>query len=378
MRAKSRLDHSHGDRPFVGSPARALIVIGAALTALCDAPRGSAQPRVEARTRAAVYDDSDFTTVTTLGARALLEFPEIVRVTGAYLADVVSTASVDVVSAATGRWKETRHEATGEVTGFIKNLSLSGAYRYSIENDWKSHSLGAGALLGLFEKNTELGIAGSLALNEVGRASDPTFSEELDSYGYEVTASQLLDRRTILALAYSGSYDHGFQSSPYRFVSTADRRFTFLERHPDARLRHAAAVELRRYLFAETSGGVKYRFYADDWGVVGYTGELRLMTELTEFLSAAVRERIYLQNGASFYRASYDEPRRYMSVDRELSRFWDSFSGVELVLEFGDFGPFRRIGADASFDFFYFRFQDYPLLDQRTGVFVAGGLMGAL
>jgi hypothetical protein len=373
------LAHSHGPRrAFATSRARTLIAIGAALTALCDASRSSAQPLVEARARAAVYHDSDFTTVTTLGARGLLELPDLVRVTGAYLADVVSTASVDVVSAATGRWHETRHEATGEVTAFIEDLALSGAYRYSIENDWKSHTIGAGAVLGLFEKNTELGVSGTLALNQVGRASDATFSEELDSHGYEITASQLLDPRTIIALAYSGSYNLGFQSSPYRFVSTSDRRFTFLERHPDARLRHAAAVELTRYLFAQTSGSAKYRFYADDWGVVGYTGELRLMSDVSEFLSVAVRERVYLQKGASFYRSSYDQPRRYMSVDRELSTFWDSFSGAELLLELDRVGPFRRIGADVSFDFFYFSFQDYPLLDQRTGVFVAGGLMGAL
>jgi len=118
--------------------------------------------------------------------------------------------------------------------------------------------------------------------------------------------------------------------------------------------------------------------YADDWGVVGYTGELRLTSDVSELLSVAVRERVYLQKGASFYRSSYDQPRRYMSVDRELSTFWDSFSGAELLLELDNVGPFRRIGADVSFDFFYFRFQDYPLLDQRTGVFVAGGLMGAL
>src|SRR5258705_41540 len=61
-------------------------------------------------------------------------------VAGRYLVDAISSASVDVVTAATGRFRELRHEATGGVTYHDGERSIGGAYVLSTEHDWTSHT----------------------------------------------------------------------------------------------------------------------------------------------------------------------------------------------------------------------------------------------
>jgi len=335
-------------------------------------------PDVDARLRSSTYQDSDHTSVTTVGASANAEIPGTARIGASYLADIVSSASVDVVSAATGRFHETRNEAAGHAELLFPDVELGGSYRYSVENDWRSSSIGATSTIDLAQKNTQLTLGANLVLNQVGRADDPTFDKRLRSYALNLGFTQNLDKKTLGQLLYTGSYDDGFQSSPYRYVSTVDRSFTFLERDPPTRVRQAAALRLRRSIFSASSVGVEYRFYFDDWGTVGHTAQLRLATDLTDVTSIALRERMHYQDHARFYQQAYDRPYRYMTVDRELSTFWDSFSGAQVLFEWQNVGPFAKIGADLSGDFFYFRYLDFSPLHHRIGLVGSLGLLGAL
>jgi hypothetical protein len=335
-------------------------------------------PEVDARLRASSYQDNDHTSVNTVGASANVEIPRTARLGASYLADVVSSASVDVVSAATGRFHETRHEVAGHAELLLPDAEVGGSYRYSVENDWRSSSIGATSTLDLAQKNTQLTVGGALVLNQVGRANDPNFDQRLRSYIANLGITQNLDKSTLAQLLYTGSYDNGFQSSPYRYVSTSDRVFTFLERDPMTRLRQAVGLRLRRSLFSSSSLGAEYRVYFDDWGTLGHTGQLRLASDLSEVTSIVLRQRMHYQDRANFYRSSYDRPYRYMTVDRELSTFWDSFSGLQILLEWESVGPFSKIGADLAGDFFYFRYLDFAPLHHRVGFVGSIGLMGAL
>jgi hypothetical protein len=354
--------------------ARRLAAFALSLTAAAPA---FAEPLAEVRGRASTYRDSDHTTVNTLSARVSVMPVEPLKVSGGYLADIVSSASVDVVSAATPSFEETRHEGDGQVALTLDDLELSGAYRYSVENDWRSHTGVLGGKLELADKSTELGLTLAFTSNDVGRSDDEHFSRRLLAYSYSARAGQVLDRSTYASLAYEGSYNDGFQSSPYRYVTTSDGRFTLLEHHPEQRIRHAIGVDFIRYLFPQTSARAGYRFYVDSWGLSGHTGELRLARDLGSYVTLSVRERFYFQRAASFYEPWYGSPRAYMTVDRELSSFWDSFTGGAASFEMGAVGPFESIGADVAGDYFYFRFLDYPRLVSRAGVVLSAGLSGS-
>jgi hypothetical protein len=91
----------------------------------------------------------------------------------------------------------------------------------------------------------------------------------------------------------------------------------------------------------------------------------------------SVRERLYAQRGAWFYERSYATPKRYMTRDRELSTFWDSWSGAGVELELVRLGPFETLVADLAGDFFYYHFSDFEGLERRTGLNASAGLGGS-
>jgi hypothetical protein len=75
-----------------------------------------------------------------------------------------------------------------------------------------------------------------------------------------------------------------------------------------------------------------------------------------------VRARGYHQNHAGFYAETYEMPMRYMTVDRELSTFWDGMAGVK-VAYLGE-----SWDLDLKTDAIVYRFEDYARLRGRVAI----------
>ena len=75
---------------------------------------------------------------------------------------------------------------------------------------------------------------------------------------------------------------------------------------------------------------------------------------------------------ARFYQDVYDQPRMFMTADRELSSFQDAFVGLRAAW-IGE-----TVSVDASVTGFVFRFPEFARLPQRTGFTAALGLVWAL
>ena len=90
----------------------------------------------------------------------------------------------------------------------------------------------------LAKKNAKLTIGYGFTRNYVGRAHDPNFEKLLDIQGAQIGLSQILDKKTLLTIAYTLSYAGGYQGSPYRFITLMDG-FAAPESPPEARTRHA-------------------------------------------------------------------------------------------------------------------------------------------
>ena len=136
-------------------------------------------------------------TVTTSSAAAAGNVSPDVRVDAQYLVDVVSSASVDVVTAATARVHDTRHEATVGVTAY----NLRGSYIYPTENDWDSHTFSLGATHDLLRHNLTIGASLVYATNRIARDGFPAFYERLRSGGGEVFAAYTLSPRDLVTYA---------------------------------------------------------------------------------------------------------------------------------------------------------------------------------
>jgi hypothetical protein len=301
---------------------------------------------------------------------------ESVGIRAGYLIDAITTASVDVVTAATERWDERRDEARGGVDVFLGEATVNAGVVRSIENDYDSWTVSLGGSVDLAQRATTLGVGLGWIDSDVGRADDPAFHGDQQTLTATLRAVQVLSPDTLGAVSYALIRVDGLQSSPYRYVRVGDGT-AVLERHPTERLRHALTARVRHSLSPSIAFGVDERLYADDWGMIATTTNVVLALSLSETLDLELRNRFHFQRAVSFWQERYDQQRRFVSVDRELSTFLDDYAGPALIWSVRDAGPFDRLRADVRADVFYYRFLDYAYLDGRVGTLVSIGVEGA-
>jgi Protein of unknown function (DUF3570) len=334
------------------------------------ASTGAAEPLARVDSRSSVYEDSDRTNIVTSNVAARGAPSDHVGVEARYLVDVITSASVDVITAATGAFHETRHEAQGGASYHDDYRRLSASYVYSTEHDWQSHTGNASFQQDIVRHDLTLKIAGTFVANEVGRAGDPTFRRRLFVGGGTTGLTFVLGPADLLDLGYTLSYLEGYQASPYRFVSFGEGNGPLLlsgpETDPDRRVRHAVTSRWNHHLFGDTALRSHVRGYVDDWGVASVTAGTEYVVGFGP-IETGVFVRGYAQRHARFYAPEYASPMRYMTADRELASFVDGFGGARLAWRRARMGVFEDVHLEAKGTGFAFRFYDFPRLRERTG-----------
>lgn len=337
------------------------------------ARRASAQGGEQvARARSSLYQDDDHTTISTSTVAVHATPGEKLRLGARYLVDAISSASIDVVSAATTRWTERRHEAAADVGVELDGLKLGGGYIYSVENDWSSHTASLGASRDFLDHDLTVGASGALVANRIWRRDDETFRRALAVVNGSLYVTATPDPRDLVSVDYTVSVLRGYQASPYRFArfrqaGMTQQLFFARELHPEARLRHALTLRWNRHLGRDTALRPHMRLYADDWGVRSLTAGSELVSGFGAWeLGAHVRG--YVQRHAAFYRDVYGGLRRYMTSDRELSSFADGFAGAQLARLWGRPGGTFAGRVELRLSGFAFRFWEFSRLPTRYGL----------
>jgi len=322
-----------------------------------------------------LYADSDHTTVISPLVQGTADVSPDTTVTLGYVADVVSSASVDIVSQASPTTiHDTRQQVSASLAQTLGSLKLHGGYSFSHENDYLSNSLNVGLDKEAFDKNTTFTLGYALNLNNVGRRDDDNFSRSLTNQSFSLAWTQIVTPTLLTQLTYELGYANGFQSSPYRFVPIrtsldATPEMWVMENDPDTRFRHAVVLGVNRALGDSSSLQGDYRYYHDTWGITSHTLGARLFTHLTPNLELRLRERFYTQNSASFYQENYTSVQQYMAFDRELSALWSETFGVKLSYLFTP-----HVEGELKCDVFYFSYSEFAPLTSRTGTNTGVGL----
>jgi hypothetical protein len=355
-------------KPFFRSAARALVALG--LTAPA--------PTLAQEVGSALYvrTDSDRTTVIAPRLRGSVTIEEQTKVGVVYAVDVWTSASIDIMTSASQvPVTEQRDELNVSIDHELTDLTLSAAYRYSVEPDYISHGVSGGFSYDFADNNATIAFGANASSDTVGRAGDPDFAHDSGAAGGRLSFTQVLDRVTVAQAIYELSRIGGYQVSPYRFVAvggdglctssvTGPGRAALCvpETSPSQRLRHALAVELRRSLDESLSVGGGYRFYLDDWGIVSHTlhADVSYLPEPETILSA--RYRLYLQGPADHYQPRYDAPQAYVTSDKELSTLSSHRIGLEAERVFS-FETAGTLTASLSLGGLYYAYSDFLPLD---------------
>jgi hypothetical protein len=312
--------------------------------------------------------------------------------------DVISAASVDVVSQATTRFTEIRKEAALAASHRIRSFLPALRYRLSDEPDYRSHSFGAGLSRDLAGHDTTVAVSYDLALDTVGRSDTPfsVWSRHLSSHAAEISLSQVLGPRTVVRAAYSLTLQDGYMEKPYRYVPLfdaavladversgmsldADQVDTYRlperppEEVPERRTRHALAARGLRYVPGLGALQLDYRYYIDSWGVQAHTLDAVLKVPLGRF-RLDIEDRFHFQTAADFWSRVYTvdgdgQIPTWRSLDRELGSYLQDTIFVRLQRPFfGDLLVYAMGGTMIT------RFRDFLYLDWRLAILSEGGL----
>jgi len=293
-----------------------------------------------------VRGDTDATTVISPHAAVQARFNEE-RTTAdvGYTADVWTSASIDIRTAATAPITEQRDQIDAALNHEFDDATLGASYYFSGENDYWSHGIGLNSSQELPNGSTTFEESFKFAYDTVGRSGDDGFSRPLTSYGLRLVMTQILSGKALVQAVWEGAYRQGFQSSPYRFVGLGGdgqcggtASLCVPEAHPDTRIRNAFVARGRYALSADTSAGIGYRFYFDDWGVSAHTAVAQIAWLPLPEATLTLRYRFYTQSAATFYRSVYPEPvgeLRYATRDRELSPMFSNRVALSFDKRFG-------------------------------------------
>jgi hypothetical protein len=317
---------------------------------------------VRASTEVGGYADTDHVFVVSPSIAGTIAKPTAGWSAGArYLVDVVSAASVDIVSTASRRWEEVRH--AGSIDGAYKpgNLGVSANAAISSEPDYLSLVAGAAVSQDLLSKNLMVLVGFDHGHDVGGRTGTPfaVFSRVLDSNGIKGALTVVLDRTTVLSLVGDAILERGDPSKPYRYiplfapgtevprgasvdlVNRMRAPACVLEQLPLARDRFAVSERLA-HRFSGSTLRLDERAYADSWGLKATTTDARFIIDLGRRVEMGPHLRFHAQTPVSFWQRAYtlqgvDFPA-LRTGDRELGPLFNLTGGGRLRVRLGPAG----------------------------------------
>ena len=172
-----------------------------------------------------VYADDDDMTVVSPSVSAQVEAGET-TIDAELLADVVSGASIDVITSASPRpVEEQRAELGIKATTAVHPRGaarVDAGLRASSERDHHAVRGSAGIRVEVWERRWTLAARYVAGLDEVGAVGEPGVWRERTLHQPSAGVTAVLDARTVAELAVEGAWTSGYQASPYRRVPLVD------------------------------------------------------------------------------------------------------------------------------------------------------------
>jgi hypothetical protein len=310
------------------------------------------------------YADTDHVFVETPSVSGTVSDPTAGwAVGGQYLADVVSAASVDIVSTASRRWTELRQEGSVDASYKPRSVGAQASAIVSDEPDYLSWAAGGAVTQDLLNKNVTWLLGYAHGRDVAGRTGTAfsVFSRVLDRNALNGALTLVLDRTTIATLVGDAVFENGDPSKPYRYIplfapgtavprgATVDQVNALrvsarpLEQLPLSRQRYALTFRIAHRRRRATLR-LDERLYVDSWLMKATTTDARYLFDLSPRIELGPHARLHAQTGVDFWQRAYvlGPGFEYPSLrtgDRELGPLVNVTGGWTLRI---------GLGADAN------------------------------
>ena len=268
------------------------------------------------------------------------KFGEQYAASASYYMDLISSASIDVVSTASPYSEERKEYGLG--FEYLRGkVSYNLGYTNSNESDYEANTASFSVSQDVFGDLTTVSMSFALGWDKVFRSGDDQFSDEVKRRVYGLDVSQILTRRLVVGLSWETVTEEGFLNNPYRSVRYLDpnsaRGYSYeSERYPRTRTGNAIGLRARWNLPYRFAVHGEYRYYADDWDIRAHTIELGYTHGLSDDWIIEASYRYHTQDGAEFYSDLF--PRRnaqnFLARDKELSSMTGHSFGFGLSYRF--------------------------------------------
>jgi Protein of unknown function (DUF3570) len=247
-----------------------------------------------------------------------------VSVVGNYYLDLISSASIDVVTTASPYNEERKQWSLG--MDYLRgNTTMSMSYTSSVESDFDAKTYSFGVSQDMFGDMTTLSLTYSYGDDVIGRSDDPTFERNNKRQFYGIGLTQIITRNLITTLNVETITDEGFLNNPYRTVRYIDDNnpigYSYEpELYPNTRTTNAIGLRARYFLPYRAALQAEYRFFTDTWNITSNTAALSYVHPWKDWIFE-VKYRWYDQTGAHFYQDLFprSEATNFRGRDKELS-----------------------------------------------------------
>jgi hypothetical protein len=341
-----------------------------ALAGLALLAHGTAQSAVLPDDRADVlYHRYDGGGVTIDGPSVLLrkKFAEKYSVSANYYMDMVSSASIDVMTTASP-YTEERTQGSLALDVLQGKTQYSVSYTLSDESDYTANTATFDVSQDIFGDLTTVSFGFSQGWDEVRKRDDNAFNETVDRRSYRFGLQQIVTPRLMAGLNYEVITDEGFLNNPYRSVRYLDdssaRGFSFQpELYPQTRTSNSVSLNARYYLPYRASLHGEYRYFTDTWGIDANTVSLGYTHPWGKRWILEAGYRWYDQSSADFYSDLFPraDAQNFLARDKELSTFTSHMLSVGATYELPSLGwdRLRRSTINLFYDHIIYDYADF-------------------
>ena len=297
---------------------------------------------------------------------------------GNYYVDMISSASIDVITTASPYTEERTQWSMG--MDYLRgNTTMRVNYTTSEESDFDAETVSFSVSQDMFGDLTTLTLSYALGDDLVRKSDDPTFERPLDRQIYGVGITQILTKNLISSLNVETVTEEGYLNNPYRSVRYFDPNselgYSFEpELYPNTRTSNAVGVRLRYFLPYRAAIEGEYRFFTDTWDIEGHTGSLSYIHPWSDWTFTG-KFRYHDQTGAHFYRDIFarSQETNFRGRDKELSELTSYTLKLQAAYEFlsddgNDWGFIKRAKVTASLNMLFVEYHDFSDLTANQPV----------
>jgi hypothetical protein len=278
-----------------------------------------------------------------------------------YYADIVSNASIDVVTTASP-YNETRHEYGFGADYAVRDSLITLAGSYSTEPDYIATAFNIDVSTDVFSGMTTVGLGYTYGSDDVGKVGEGFFSNA-KHWRYRVGVTQILSPRWYANMNFEVVSDDGYLGSPYRMALVFGAAVP--ERLPSTRTSRTVQFRLVGEVAPTVAVRGEYRYFWDTWDIAAHTFGLGAATRFGDKWLLDAYARIYRQDGALFYSDNATSETLYVTRNRQLSNYTSWAIGTKATYALMRVPGRYEIFLNGAIEYWQTDYSDFT--DVRTG-----------